>query len=77
MTLKLKTLGNNVSVLETGEYDILFSYETPVAYTYVGERGVMVTATKYSKTTSKHINQWVAGRTTKTVPQTEIDALLA
>ena len=38
---------------------VFFSYKTPVAYHITGEYPV-VTSTKHSQTTSKHINQWLS-----------------
>jgi hypothetical protein len=37
---------------------VLFSYETPVA-AFCEEKGFMRTSTKYSVTTSRHINYWL------------------
>jgi hypothetical protein len=60
---------------------VLFSYETPVA-AFCEEKGFMRTSTKYSVTTSKHINYWL--NTTMNAPaivdevdQDIIDELLA
>jgi hypothetical protein len=60
---------------------VLFSYETPVA-AFCEEKGFMRTSTKYSVTTSKHINYWL--NTTMNAPaivdevdQGIIDELLA
>ena len=57
--LNMKKLGKNVTEMRTNEAVILFSYETPVAAIVNGER--YQTATKWSRTTSKHINRWIAG----------------
>ena len=38
---------------------VFFSYKTPVAYHITGEYPV-VTNTKHSQTTTKHINQWLS-----------------
>ena len=51
------------------------SYKTPVAaklpnYDYIR------TATKWSSTTSRHINKWLEGVTAKTVDQTILDNLV-
>ena len=37
---------------------VFFSYKTPVAYHITGEYPV-ITSTKHSQTTTKHINQWL------------------
>ena len=55
--------------------EVFFSYDTPVAaqlpdYEYVR------TATKWSVTTSRHINKWLEGVTAKTVDQTILDNLV-
>jgi|TARA_R110000787_G_C13337150_1_gene437873 hypothetical protein len=73
---KLKSLGANKTQvkLESGAI-VLFSYETPVA-AQLPEGGFVRTETKYSRTTSKHITQWLDGANAETVPQTEIDALI-
>jgi len=65
---------NNVNVISTNNADILFSYSTPVAACVDGK--FIRTATRYSVTTSKHINQWLDGRKAETVEQSVIDNLL-
>jgi len=58
---------------------VLFSYQTPVAALVPG-KGWIRTATKWSVTTSKHINRWLAencGGEVATVPQWELDQLVA
>ena len=72
--LKLRQLGPNQTELELDNMLILFSYETPVA-AWVAGRGWLRTDTKYSKTTTKHINQWLDAVGT-VVPQSEIDYLV-
>lgn len=76
-TLKLQNIGahQNVFTLFTGEA-VLFSYETPVVRLTDGN--YLVTRTKYSRTTSKHISQCVQpGRClVDHVPQETIDAFL-
>ena len=72
--LKLRPLGPNQTELELDNMLILFSYKTPVA-AWVSGRGWLRTDTKYSKTTTKHINQWLDAAGT-VVPQSEIDNLV-
>ena len=60
----------------TNGTDVLFSYETPVAAFIEGE-GYVRTATKYSVTTSRHINKWLDGMVAREVDQGVIDALVA
>ena len=54
--------------------EVLFSYETPVA-AYTLNKGWIQTDRKYSRTTTKHINQW-AGKYAKKVPQQVLDNLI-
>ena len=56
--------------------EVFFSYKTPVAaklpnYDYIR------TATKWSVTTTKHINKWLDGVIAKTVDQKVLDNLVA
>ena len=71
----IKPIKSNMIELHTNNGNvILFSYETPVAALIAG-KGYVRTATKYSVTTSKHINQWLDGVNAAIVPQVQIDAL--
>jgi len=55
---------------------VLFSYETPVAALLPSGRYVR-TATKYSVTTTKHVNKWLQGVSNiETVEQDFIDGLV-
>ena len=66
--MQLKTIAANQTQLNLSKgTEIFFSYETPVAaklpdYEYIR------TATKWSVTTSRHINKWLEG-----VNATEVD----
>ncbi len=80
--MKLKSLGANQTELTLNDgSQILFSYETPVCVRteamHCGQMQtrVCVTTEKYSRTTSKHINNWVANLSDiiQMVPQSEID----
>jgi hypothetical protein len=75
--MKLKSIGPNCHELQFGRGSVLFSYETPVAValseTVAGFVGVYKTQSKFSKTTSKHINNWTG--TNKTLPQNVIENL--
>lgn len=53
---------------------VFFSYSTPVCVDTGVE--ILQTSTRYSVTTSKHINQWLGGRKTKLVDQSVIDNYL-
>lgn len=73
--VKLINLGSNKNLVALPNATILFSYETPVA-AYISGRGYVRTAEKFSKTTSKHINQWLNGATAEVVPQVMIEDLV-
>ena len=73
--MKLNVIGANQTLVHLPVGSILFSYETPVA-AYVSGRGYVRTAEKFSKTTSKHINQFLNGANAEVVPQSEIEDLL-
>jgi len=76
ITMKLRKIANNQTVIETKRFDILISYETPVAsydkqtFTYYR------TEKKWSATTTRHINQWLNGVEAKTGTQEYFDNLL-
>ena len=73
--MKLKQLASNMTELDLGFAQVFFSYETPVAARLTC--GSLVrTETKYSVTTTKHINKWLDGMPAVTVPQDRIDCLL-
>ena len=77
MKTKLNPIGPNQTEIEKDNgVTVLFSYSTPVA-AFVPGRGVLVSDTHYSVTTSRHINaaaeRW--GGTVTKVPQAEISAL--
>ena len=77
--MKLKLIGANqteVRLSDQYETQIFFSYEQAVCVRNVN--GCFVTTEKYSRTTSKHINKWVAGLSNiiKMVPQSKIDNLV-
>jgi len=57
---------------------ILFSYSTPVAYVVNGQTPC-VTKQKFSRTTSKHINEWLEAKgfsEYNTVSQRSIESML-
>ncbi len=76
--MKLKPIANNQTEThhENGRI-ILYSYETPVA-AFVPGRGGVCTKTKYSPTTSRHVNKALArwGCSRVDVDQAEFDAIL-
>lgn len=73
--ISLKPLGSNMTEIEIEGYKVLFSYQTPVAYS--DSVGLCFITDKYwSRTTSKHINKWLEGRPSKKIPQESINKLL-
>ena len=80
--MKLKLIGSNQTELNLEDgTQVFFSYETPVCVIteamHLGKKQtrVCVTKEKYSRTTSKHINNWVANQSEiiQMVEQSEID----
>lgn len=75
MKMKLNPVGSNQTELELENgITVFFSYKTPVAV-FVPGKGALVTETKYSVTTSRHINAAVArwGATRHEVAQSVVD----
>ena len=74
--MKIKRLGASKTLLALPSgSEIFYSYETPVAYqTHTGE--LFKTEEYYSRTTSKHITQYLNGREAETVPQSFINQLV-
>ena len=56
--------------------EIFFSYKTPVA-AKLSNFEYIRTATKWSTTTTRHINKWLDGVIAETVVQTILDNLVA
>jgi len=74
--MKIKRLGTSKTllVLPSGA-EAFFSYDTPVAFQmHSGE--IFKTKEYYSRTTSKHITQYLNGREAETVPQSFINQLV-
>ena len=77
--MKIKIIGaNQTEVILADHYEtqIFFSYEQAVCVRTAD--GCFVTEEKYSRTTSKHINKWIANLSNiiKMVPQSEIDNMV-
>lgn len=73
--MNLTTIGANQTMITLSNgAQVFFSYNTPVAAYLPGE-GYVVTATKHSVTTSKHVNGW-AGKGCETRPQEFFDNLI-
>lgn len=80
--IEVKQLGSNVTeIFIDGDSPklVIVSYETPVLYWQNGH--AYVTTEKHSRTTTKHINKWLADNAVKPervipVPQCELDSVL-
>ena len=74
--MKLSQIGSNQTEISTARGNrVLYSYETPVAAWT--EQGAFRTSTKYSVTTSKHINAYLGGKDVgKEVDQDWLDGLV-
>lgn len=72
--MKVQNIGSNQTQIETSKATVLVSYSTPVAANVDGK--FYRTAEHFSRTTSKHINQWLAGATAEIMPQSFFDTLL-
>jgi len=71
--IRIKQIASNMTVLYRDDSEILFSYQTPVAV-YDTKRGEYLrTETKYSQTTSRHINKWLDGIKAIPVSQNTIE----
>lgn len=72
--MKLCDIGSNqILMIERGNY-ILCSYNIPVA-AHVPSIGYFRTTKKFSKTTTKHINNWLDGINAVNVAQDIINSL--
>ena len=71
--IKLKQLASNMTCLYKDGNEILFSYQTPVAVYDVKRGEYLRTETKFSQTTSRHINKWLQGVNAISVPQSIIE----
>ena len=74
--LQLKPLASNMTLLETPAHIVLFSYATPVASFDKATYSFNRTSTKWSMTTTRHINKWLDGAKAIEQPQTYFDDLL-
>jgi len=74
--MKLTQLGSNQTMLLMPDgQEFFFSYDTCVAGYTPGE-GYFKTSTKFSRTTSKHINQYLEGVNATIVEQSDIEAAM-
>ena len=73
--MKIKKLGASKTLLSFPNYEIFISYETPVAARL--KNGDCIRTNKnWSRTTQKHITQYLEGLTAKKVEQSVLDNLL-
>lgn len=75
--LKIKKVGGNETIVMTGEYDILYSYETPVAAIHCNSGHGIRTQKKWSLTTSRAVTKFMQGnaKTCEEVSQEMLEAL--
>jgi len=57
--MNLKPIKANMNEVELANANVLFSYRTPVALQIKSTGEVFKTSKYWSRTTSRHINQWV------------------
>ena len=65
---------NLTEIVINNDLTVLFSYKTPVACELKGK--IFKTEKFWSKTTSRHINQWLDGRQAEEAYQTFFDSLI-
>ena len=71
----IKNSPTSTTVVFSNGTRVLYSYETPVAIeNRDGE--IISTTTFYSKTTSKHVSDWIGGRKAIRVPQEVISGII-
>lgn len=68
IAINAHSIGSNQIEIQHGANRFLISYKTPVA-AYISGQGFFRTSTKYSRTTSKHINKWLTGASAQDIPQ--------
>lgn len=71
--IRIKQIASNMTVLYRDGIEVLFSYQTPVAVFDEKNGQYFRTETKYSQTTSRHINKWLGSVKAETVPQFVIE----
>ena len=73
--MKLEAIAPNQTAVYLNDATVFFSYNTPVAAFVYGE-GYIKTSTKWSQTTSRHINKWLDGRSAVEKDQSILDSLV-
>lgn len=85
MKIKLKQIQANLALVQLGNMEVFFSYETPVVLKQAISSYAVVTDQFYSATTTGHIKKalaWLAGRNAEKaisqckVSQAELEALM-
>ena len=74
--MKIRPIASNMTEVETDKATILFSYKTPVACCMNDGTGFYKTSHKWSVTTSRHINKWLAGAKAIEREQSFFDSLV-
>ncbi len=73
--MKLTPIATNQTQVEFKDgTQVFFSYKTPVA-AFIPQKGYIRTATKWSVTTTRHINKWLDGVIADVVDQSILDNL--
>lgn len=72
--MKIKSIKANMTEVTVAGKRVLVSYETPVAIHVDGK--FLVTNTKFSETTSRHIKTWLEGESAESVDQEVIESFL-
>ena len=73
--MQLRPIASNMTQLDLADgTSVLFSYKTPVAA--LTDNGYERTSTKWSVTTSRHINKWLGGVLAKEQPQQYFDEIV-
>ena len=73
--MKLRNIGSNMVEVDGPLATILFSYSTPVAACMSDGSGFVRTDKRWSVTTTRHINKWLAGARAEERPQSYFDGL--
>lgn len=74
--MKIKQIASNMTEATVNNITLLYSYETPVAG--YDDQGAFRTDEKFSRTTSKHINQYLGGADVgRVISQADIEGMVA
>lgn len=75
--MKLNLIGSNQVEVVIGNKTVFFSYKTPVAYYDAEAARFFKTSKSWSRTTSKHVSQWLNGAFAEEIEQERLDNLAA